>query len=208
MSRSKSSTRWLKEHFKDPFVKAAQQQGFRSRAAYKLLGIQEQDRILRPGMVVVDLGAAPGGWSQVAKDLVGQQGRVIALDILPLEPIASVTFIQGDFTEAEIYDKLRIEVGDVGVDVVLSDMAPNMSGIPDIDQARSLNLAEQAFEFVTLSLKPGGAFVIKLFQGAGFDAFLKELRRSFDSVSIRKPDASRQRSREIYIVAKGYCKVD
>lgn len=203
MARSKSSKRWLAEHFDDVYVKRAQKEGWRSRSAFKLLELQEKYKLIKPGMSVVDLGCAPGGWSQLAASLVGPQGRVIGLDILAMEPLANVTFIEGDFTEAEALQKLETELAGREVDLVLSDMAPNMSGMAATDQARSMYLVELAFEFAKEHLKPNGAFVVKIFQGEGFDAFVRETRNWFDKVLVRKPDASRPRSREVYLLATG-----
>ncbi len=204
MSRSKSSHRWLQEHFKDPYVKRAQQQGYRSRAAYKLLELQQRDKLIKPGMTVVDLGASPGGWTQVVGQLVGEKGRIIALDILPMTPIAGVLFIQGDFREPEINNQLLHEIGSDGVDLVISDMSPNISGVGSVDQPRMIYLAELTLEMAKQVLKPGGTLLLKIFQGTGFDAFLQELRRHFKPVLIRKPDASRSRSAEVYLLAKNY----
>lgn len=203
MARSKSSKRWLAEHFDDVYVKRAQKEGWRSRSAFKLLELHEKYQLIKPGMSVVDLGCAPGGWSQLAASLVGPKGRVIGLDILAMEPLADVTFIEGDFTEAESVEKLEAELAGRGVDLVLSDMAPNMSGMAATDQARSMYLVELAFEFAKDHLKPNGAFVVKIFQGEGFDAFVRETRNWFDKVLVRKPDASRPRSREVYLLAIG-----
>ncbi len=202
--RSKSSRQWLDRHFNDAYVKKAQQVGFRSRAAFKLLEIQEKDRIIRPGMRVVDLGAAPGGWCQVARDLVGEKGQVIALDILPMDPIAGVEIIQGDFREEEPLARLRNLLGGEPVDLVISDMAPNVTGVASVDQPRAMYLCELALDFARECLKPGGGFVIKVFQGAGFDEYLRELRSSFSRVVSRKPDSSRSKSREIYLVAGNF----
>jgi len=204
MKRSKSSHQWLKRHFDDPYVKEAQKAGYRSRAVFKLLEIQEKDRILLPGRVVVDLGAAPGGWSQVAVPLVGKQGVVIALDILPMEPIDDVTFIQGDFTEQAVHESLLTAIDGRKVDLVMSDMAPNISGMKAVDQPRAMYLAELALDFAKSVLKEKGDFVTKLFQGEGSDDYLKELRSCFDKVVIRKPKASRAQSREVYIIAKSF----
>lgn len=202
MARSLSSQRWLHEHFTDPYVQRARQEGWRSRAVYKLAEIQEKDRILRPGQRVVDLGAAPGGWSQYAADIVGPKGGVYALDILPLEPLAGVEFIQGDFSAQAVYERLLACLDGREVDVVLSDMAPNMSGQEAIDQPRAMALAELALDFALAVLGPKGAFLVKLFQGADFDAYLRLLRQRFASVSMRKPGASRTRSREVYALAR------
>lgn len=204
MTKSKSSRRWLDRHFKDEYVKRAQREGYRARAAYKLLEIQEKDRILEPGMRVVDLGAAPGGWAQVAQTIVGDTGLVIGLDLLPIEPLPGVTFIQGDFREQEPLERLRSALGGEPVDLVLSDMAPNVSGMPAVDQPRSIYLCELALEFCREMLKPGGSLLVKVFQGAGFDAYLLELRSAFGQVASRKPRASRPKSREVYLVARGY----
>ncbi|WP_375057747.1 23S rRNA (uridine(2552)-2'-O)-methyltransferase RlmE [Zobellella sp. DQSA1] len=202
--RSASSTRWLKEHFDDKYVQQAQKKGLRSRAVFKLEELQGRDRLLRPGMTVVDLGAAPGGWSQYAVEQVGQQGKVIACDILPMDPIAGVDFLQGDFREEAVLGALLERVGDAKVDTLLSDMAPNMSGTPEVDQPRSMYLVELALDMCRQVLAPQGSFVVKVFQGAGFDEFLLEVRRSFSVVKVRKPDSSRARSREVYIVATGF----
>ncbi|PSJ45906.1 23S rRNA (uridine(2552)-2'-O)-methyltransferase RlmE [Zobellella taiwanensis] len=202
--RSASSTRWLKEHFDDKYVQQAQKKGLRSRAVFKLEELQGRDRLLKPGMTVVDLGAAPGGWSQFATEQVGQQGKVIACDILPMDPIAGVDFLQGDFREEAVLGALLERVGDDKVDVLLSDMAPNMSGTPEVDQPRAMYLVELALDMCRQVLAPKGSFVVKVFQGAGFDEFLAEVRRSFSVVKVRKPDSSRPRSREVYIVATGF----
>lgn len=204
MARSKSSGRWLREHFDDPYVKRAQQEGYRSRAVYKLEEIDRRDRLLRPGMTVVDLGAAPGGWSQYARRAVGEKGRVVALDILPMDSMAGVEILQGDFREQEVLDRLLQTLGDRPVDLVISDMAPNISGVNSVDQARAMYLAELAVDLAKQILKPGGDLLLKVFQGEGFDAILAELRRSFKSIVIRKPKASRPRSREVYALARNY----
>jgi 23S rRNA (uridine2552-2'-O)-methyltransferase len=202
-TRSKSSQRWLKEHFSDPYVKKAQAEGLRSRAAYKLEELVERDRLLKPGMVVVDLGAAPGGWSQWVRQALGDSGRVIALDILEMPSLASVEFLHGDFRENAVLSQLEAMLGGQPVDLVLSDMAPNKSGMEAVDQPRVMHLAELAMEFADGHLKPGGAFLIKLFQGTGFDDYLRELRRRYARVAIRKPAASRKRSPEVYALAQG-----
>ncbi|MDD3447431.1 MAG: 23S rRNA (uridine(2552)-2'-O)-methyltransferase RlmE [Gammaproteobacteria bacterium] len=204
MARSKSSNRWLQEHFNDAYVKRAQQEGYRSRAVFKLLEIQERDKLLRPGMTVVDLGAAPGGWSEAAVRLVGDRGRVVALDILPMDAIAGVEFIQGDFREDEVLDRLIGCVGNRPVDLVMSDMAPNISGTKAVDQPRAMYLAELALDLARRVLAPGGDFLVKVFQGEDFDAYLREVRGSFGKVMIRKPKASRPRSREVYLLARNY----
>lgn len=197
---SKSSKNWLREHFNDPYVKRAQKEGYRSRAAFKLIEIQERDHLIKPGMIVVDLGAAPGGWSQVAAQWVGRKGKIIALDILPMDPIASVEFIEGDFTQPIILDQLLGLLAGQAVDVVLSDMAPNMSGMDVIDQPRAMYLAELALDFAKDVLKPQGALLIKMFQGQGSDQFIKLIRENFTKVLIRKPKSSRSRSNEVYIL--------
>ncbi|KRG59700.1 23S rRNA methyltransferase [Stenotrophomonas koreensis] len=203
MSRSKSSQRWLKEHFSDPFVKKAQAEGMRSRAAYKLEELLERDRLLKPGMVVVDLGAAPGGWSQQVRRQMGDKGRVLALDILEMPPLAGVEFLHGDFRDEQVLATFEGMLGGQGVDLVLSDMAPNKSGVDAVDQPRMMYLAELALEFADNHLKPGGAFLIKLFHGAGFDDYVKQMRRRYDKVVIRKPEASRKRSPEVYALGQG-----
>lgn len=199
---SKSSRRWLREHFSDPYVKQAQQAGLRSRAVFKLQEIQERDKLFKPGMTVIDLGAAPGGWSEYVVKLVGKKGRVIALDILPMEPIDGVEFIQGDFGDDEFFQQFLDRLKGVKVDWVISDIAPNMSGIDSVDQPRSMALAEMAFDFAIDVLQGQGGVLVKLFQGEGFDAFLLSLRHRFKKVVIRKPKASRGRSREVYILAR------
>lgn len=205
MSKSK---RWLKEHFSDPYVKKAQSEGYRSRAAYKLLDIQAKDHLIKPGDIVIDLGAAPGSWSMIARELVGPKGIVIALDLLPMSPIAGVTFIQGDFTEASIFEKLREvvnkETNNSLVDLVISDMAPNISGEKSIDQPRSLYLAELAWDCAKQLLKRNGNFLVKIFQGPGIDEMVAELRRCFKSVKLRKPKSSRSRSSEVYLLGIGF----
>lgn len=204
MARSKSSHKWLKEHFNDRYVKESRKDGYRSRASYKLLELDRKDRLFRPAMTVVDLGAAPGGWSQVAARAVGEKGRVLASDILAMDAMENVEFIQGDFTDKVVLDRLLESLGEKQADLVISDMAPNMSGISDIDQPKAIYLVELALEMARDVLAPGGVFVSKVFQGEGFDELLKSCRASFQKVSIRKPDASRARSRESYIVAKGF----
>ena len=202
-TRSKSSQRWLKEHFADPYVKKAQAEGLRSRAAYKLEELIERDRLLKPGMVVVDLGAAPGGWSQFVRKALGDSGRVVAMDILEMPSLAGVEFLHGDFREDAVLSQLETLLDGQRVDLVLSDMAPNMSGVDVVDQARAMHLAELAMEFADNHLRPGGAFLIKLFQGVGFDDYVRELRRRYEKVAIRKPAASRKRSPEVYALAQG-----
>jgi len=202
MTKSKNRD-WIKQHIKDPYVKQSQKDGFRSRASYKLLEIVEKERMIRPGMTVVDLGSAPGGWSQVASRLVGHEGRVHALDILPMDPIAGVDFIQGDFTEQDITDDLLLLIGNRPVDLVISDMAPNLTGAKAVDQPAMMYLAELAIDLTTQVLKPDGVFISKVFQGEGFDQFVRHVRTLFNSVSMKKPEASRAKSREVYLVAKG-----
>ena len=204
MARSKSSARWLREHFSDEYVRRAQAEGYRSRSVYKLLEIQEKDRLLRPGVTAVDLGAAPGGWSQLAARLVGPQGVVIALDVLPLEPLAGVEFVQGDFRETAVLERLLNALNNRPVDLVISDMAPNTTGIKAVDQPRGMYLAELALDFARRCLRPGGDLLVKIFQGEGVDPFLKELRAAFAAVSPRKPRASRARSAEQYALARNY----
>jgi 23S rRNA (uridine2552-2'-O)-methyltransferase len=204
VKKSKSSRRWLDRHFKDEFVTKAQREGYRSRAVYKLLEIQERDRVLKPGQVVVDLGAAPGGWSQVAQKSAGRKGAVIALDILPMEPIEGVEFIQGDFREEQVLGQLRNLLDGRRVDLVISDMAPNVSGMAAVDQPRAMYLCELALDFAKEVLKPGGGLVVKVFQGEGFDQYVRDLRAVFDKVVTRKPKASRPRSREVYLVAGNF----
>lgn len=203
MARSKSSARWLKEHFGDEYVKRAQAEGLRSRAAFKLDELLDRDRLLKPGMVVVDLGAAPGGWSQLVRQRLGESGRVFALDILPMQGIGDVEFLQGDFREEAVFDGLMARLEGNRVDLVLSDMAPNISGIEMADQARAMHLAELAQDFAYKCLKPGGSLLVKLFQGRGFDEYVRGLRAGFARVTLRKPKASRARSREVYALATG-----
>ena len=204
MARTKSSSRWLKEHFDDPYVKRAQKEGYRSRAVYKLQELNERDRFLKPGLSVVDLGAAPGGWSQYAAKILGDTGRIVAMDILPMEPIKGVQMLQGDFREQEVLDQLLTLVGAEKVDLILCDMAPNMSGTDVIDHPRAMYMAELAIEFTHRVLRPEGDLVMKLFQGSGVDEFMKALRTSFTKVVFRKPKASRARSPELYVLARGY----
>ena len=204
MARSKTSLGWLKRHVNDPYVKQAQKDGYRSRASYKLLEVQEKYKLIRPGMSVVDLGAAPGGWSQVTSRLIGGQGRLIASDILEMDSIPDVTFIQGDFTEDEVLARILEAVGNSQVDLVISDMAPNMSGTPEVDMPKAMFLCELALDLAERILKPGGNFVIKIFQGEGFDVYLKDARKKFDKIQMIKPDSSRGSSREQYMLAWGY----
>lgn len=200
--RSASSGRWIAEHENDPYVQEARKKGLRSRAAFKLLEIQQRDGILGAGKLVVDLGAAPGGWSQVARPLLGSAGRLIALDILPMTPLTDVEVILGDFRDSEVLGTLEGKIGKASVDLVLSDMAPNVSGIPVADQAGQIHLCELALDFATTWLKPSGDLLVKVFQGDGFDTLLKSVRAQFVSVSVRKPKASRARSREVYLLAR------
>ncbi|TDR39438.1 23S rRNA Um-2552 2'-O-methyltransferase [Tahibacter aquaticus] len=202
-SRSKSSQRWLQEHFKDPYVKKAQAEGYRSRAVFKLDELLERDDLLKPGMTVVDLGAAPGGWSQLVNEKLKGRGRIVALDILPMQGISGVDFICGDFREEAVLAQLEAQLNGAQVDLVLSDMAPNMSGVDLVDQTRAMHLSELALDFSGRWLKPGGDFLIKLFQGIGFDEYVRNLRTAFTRVSIRKPKASRARSNEVYALARG-----
>jgi 23S rRNA (uridine2552-2'-O)-methyltransferase len=204
MARSKSSQQWLQEHVNDPYVKQAQRDGYRSRASYKLIQLHDKDKLIRPGMLVVDLGSAPGGWSQVAGRLVGEKGRVVATDILPMDALKNVEFVQGDFTEEAVLNEVLRLLGGHKADLILSDIAPNISGVDSADQASSMYLVELALDFARQALKPQGDFVAKVFQGAGSDAYLKDVRTSFDKVLVRKPAASRSRSREVYLVAKGF----
>jgi 23S rRNA (uridine2552-2'-O)-methyltransferase len=204
MARTKSTSRWLHDHINDPYVKKAQQDGYRARAAYKLLELNETCRLIKPGACVLDLGSSPGSWSQIAARLVGHQGRVLATDILPMDPIAGVHFIQGDFTEESVLQALLADLAGQSVDLVISDMAPNLSGIDAVDQSASVYLVELALDLATRVLKPRGDFVAKVFQGEGFDDYVQTVRQHFDKVLIKKPAASRPRSREVYLVAKGF----
>lgn len=204
MARSKSSNQWMQEHFDDEYVKLAQQQGYRSRAVFKLKEIQEKDLIIKPGMNIVDLGAAPGGWSQFARQLLSKNDKLIALDILPMDPLEGVDFIQGDFREETVIEQLYQTLQGAPVNLVLSDMAPNMSGNKEMDQPRAMYLAELALDTAKTVLIKNGIFVVKLFQGSGFEDFHKEVQQLFTKVVIRKPKASRPRSNEVYILAKGF----
>ncbi|WP_420592067.1 23S rRNA (uridine(2552)-2'-O)-methyltransferase RlmE [Bacterioplanoides sp.] len=203
-TRSKTSANWLKEHVDDMYVQMAQQDGYRTRASYKLLELDEKDGLLKPGSTVLDLGSAPGGWSQVVANKLDGSGVVIASDILPMDNIADVTFIQGDFTEDAVFEEIMTAIDDRPVDLVISDMAPNMSGMASIDQPGAMYLVELALDMARQTLKPNGNFVAKVFQGEGFDEYLADVRQSFSKVLIRKPKASRARSREVYIVGKGF----
>jgi 23S rRNA (uridine2552-2'-O)-methyltransferase len=200
MKPSKTSKQWMREHINDPYVQMAQKDGYRSRAAYKLLEIDERDHLVKPGMVVVDLGATPGGWSQVVANKIGDKGKVIALDLLPLAPLARVEFILGDFREDNVLAQLEEKLQGKQIGLVISDMAPNISGIDSVDQARSMHLAELALEFAAQHLKPGGAFLVKVFQGTGFEEYVKLMRSHFKKVVNRKPKASRDRSSEVYML--------
>lgn len=202
MKRTKTSKAWMQQHVNDPYVQQAKHLGYRARSAFKLTEIDAKDHLLKPGMLVVDLGATPGGWSQIAAQKVGERGRVIALDLVEMVGLPGVTFIQGDFTEAETLSTLLEALAGQRVDLVISDMAPNISGIVLADQARGFYLAELALDFAVNHLKPGGGFVVKVFQGGDFDAYLKNLRARFKQVSIRKPEASRSKSSEVYLVGK------
>ena len=204
MGRSKSSDRWLREHHQDPYVNRSREEGYRSRASYKLIEIDRKDGLFRRGQTVVDLGAAPGGWSQVAAERVGESGTVLASDILPMDPIPDVTFVQGDFTEQAVLDELLGKLDGRPVDLVISDMAPNMSGVAAIDIPSAMHLVELGLEMANEVLRPGGAFVTKVFQGEGFDDLLRTMKRDFQRVASRKPDASRGRSREQYQVCTGF----
>ncbi len=194
----------MKEHFDDTYVKKSQQDGYRSRASYKLIEINDKDKLFRPAMKVVDLGAAPGGWSQVAAKLVGDKGTIVASDILEMSPLAGVTFVQGDFTEQDVYEAILAEMGDEKADLVISDMAPNMSGNSSSDQPQAMYLVELALDMAAQVLRPGGNFLVKVFQGEGFEEYLKAMRAQFSSVITRKPDASRARSREVYLLGRQY----
>ncbi len=204
MARSKSSADWLREHVDDIYVHKAQQDGYRTRASYKLIELDEKDQLIKPGMTVIDLGSAPGGWSQVVARKLDGSGVMIASDILPMDQIADVNFIQGDFTEESVFEELMGIVNGRPVDLVISDMAPNMSGVASIDQPGSMYLVELALDMARQVLKPNGQFVAKVFQGEGFDEYIRDVRESFSKVLIRKPKASRARSREVYVVGKGF----
>jgi 23S rRNA (uridine2552-2'-O)-methyltransferase len=204
VSRSKSSGRWLKEHFDDQYVKKSKENGYRSRASFKLIEINEKDKLIKPGMTVIDLGAAPGGWSQIAAELVGDNGRVVASDILEMSPLAGVEFIQGDFTEEAVLNQILNVMDGELADVVISDMAPNMSGNNAVDQPAAMYLVELALDMAREVLKPNGSFVAKVFQGEGFDQYMADVRTHFKKVVTRKPDSSRARSREVYIIGVGF----
>ena len=194
----------MDEHFNDHYVMKAKEEGYRSRACYKLMELDDKDKLIKPGMTVVDLGSAPGGWSQVAAKRVGDHGLVVASDILPMDGIAGVTFLQGDFTEEAVFDELMTIIGNRPVDLVISDMAPNMSGMSAVDQPSAMYLVELALDMAKQVLKPGGNYAAKVFHGEGFDEYLKDMRQSFQKVVTRKPESSRARSREVYLVGKGF----
>jgi len=204
MARSKSSSRWMQEHFEDEYVKMAQIQGYRSRAVFKLKEIQEKDNLIKPGMNIIDLGAAPGGWSQLARELMGKKDKLIALDILPMESIDGVDFIQGDFREEDVLNRLYEILDQAPVSLVMSDMAPNMSGNKAVDQPRAVYLAELALDTAKAVLSKNGSFLVKLFHGEGFETYYQDVQSHFTKVIIRKPKASRPRSNEVYILAKGF----
>ncbi|WP_223670631.1 23S rRNA (uridine(2552)-2'-O)-methyltransferase RlmE [Kangiella shandongensis] len=204
MSRTKSSQRWMKEHFDDPYVKRSQKEGYRSRAVYKLEELDKKYKLIKPGCTIVDLGAAPGGWSQYAAYKVGDRGAIFALDILAMDPLPDVSFIQGDFREESVLNQLMEAIGEQKATLVLSDMAPNMSGMDAIDQPKAMYLAELALELARDVLSQGGSYVVKVFQGEGFDDYIRQCRESFSKVMIRKPDASRARSREVYVIGQGF----
>lgn len=203
MKKNKTSRAWVHDHLNDPYVQRAQQDGYRARAAYKLIEVDERDRLLKSGAVVVDLGSTPGSWCQVAVKRCGAKGKVFALDILPMEPVAGVDFLHGDFTEDAVLEDLESRLEGAKVDVVLSDMAPNLSGVTSVDQARSIHLCELALDFAVRHLKPGGQFLVKVFQGEGFMEYRKQMEVAFASVQVRKPKASRDRSAEVYLLGKG-----
>jgi 23S rRNA (uridine2552-2'-O)-methyltransferase len=202
MKRTRTSKAWMREHINDTYVQLARKEGWRSRAAFKLMEMDDKDKLLRRGEVVVDLGATPGGWSQVAAKRVGESGKVLALDLLEMEPIHGVDFIQGDFREDDVLAKLEDKLADRLVGLVMSDMAPNMSGVPLVDQARIMYLAELGLEFCKAHLKPDGAFLVKVFQGTDYETFLRAMREVFKTVVVRKPDASRDRSAELYLLGR------
>jgi 23S rRNA (uridine2552-2'-O)-methyltransferase len=203
-NRSASSKRWLQEHVNDKYVKEANKRGLRSRAFFKIEELNKKDGLMKIGNTVVDLGAAPGGWSQYAVEALGDEGTIVACDILPMDPIAGVDFLRGDFREEAVLNALLDRIDGKNVDLVMSDMAPNMSGNDTVDQAQSMYLVELALDMCHQVLKPNGNFVVKVFQGEGFDAFMKDVRAAFKAVKVRKPESSRARSREVYLVATGY----
>ncbi len=204
MAKSKSSKGWLKEHFDDEYVRRSQQDGYRSRAIYKLIEIDQKDHLVKPGMTIIDLGAAPGGWSEYCVKKMGAKGTMVALDILPMEPIDGVTFIEGDFREDAVFDELMKVMDNNRADLVISDMAPNITGMGSVDMPRAYYLCELALDLARQVLNPGGSFLVKLFQGEGFESYSKELKGSFSKVVMRKPKASRARSREVYALASGF----
>ena len=204
MPRTKSSKRWLKEHFSDQYVKQSQADGYRSRASYKLIEIDDKYRLLKPGYRMLDLGCAPGGWTQVAAERVGSNGFILASDILPMDALPDVTFIQGDFSADQVFDRLLHQIGEDGLDLVLSDMAPNLSGVKNIDQPRSMLLVELAFDIACRTLRPGGSFLTKVFHGEGFDQFVRDSRSAFGRITTVKPSASRSRSRETYLLGRDF----
>ncbi|MEP0176739.1 MAG: 23S rRNA (uridine(2552)-2'-O)-methyltransferase RlmE [Paraglaciecola sp.] len=204
MAQSASSKKWMDEHVSDPYVKKAQADGYRSRASYKLIEINNKDKLFKSGDLVMDLGAAPGGWSQVIAPVIGDSGQLIASDILPMDSIIGAHFIQGDFTEESVYNEILEALDNKKVDVVVSDMAPNLSGVKTTDQYSSIYLVELALDMARNVLKPNGSFCAKVFQGVGYEAYVKDVRTSFNKVVIRKPEASRPRSREVYVVGKGF----
>lgn len=204
MARSKSSNQWMAEHVSDHYVKQAKIDGYRARAAYKLIELNDKDKLIRPGNLVVDLGSAPGSWSQIAGRLVGHKGRVVASDILPMDSLENVEFVQGDFTENDVFERIMALIGDDKADSVISDMAPNISGVASADQASSMYLVELALDMAQQVLKPKGDFVAKVFHGEGYDDYIKAARQLFNKVVIRKPAASRARSREVYVVGKEF----
>ena len=204
MPRTKSSKRWLKEHFSDQYVKQSQADGYRSRASYKLIEIDDKYRLLKPGCRLLDLGCAPGGWTQVAAERVGSNGFILASDILPMDALPEVTFIQGDFSADQVFDRLLHQIGEDGLDLVLSDMAPNLSGVKNIDQPRSMLLVELAFDIACRTLRPGGSFLTKVFHGEGFDQFVRDSRSAFGRITTVKPSASRSRSRETYLLGRDF----
>ncbi len=203
MKRSKTSKGWMQEHVNDEYVKRAQRDGYRARAAYKLIEIDDRDHLIKPGMTIVDLGSAPGSWSQVAVQRLRGQGKVIALDLLEMQPVAGVQFIQGDFREQVVLDQLEAALNGMPVDLVIADMAPNISGISDVDQANAMYLTELALDFSYKWLKPGGQFLVKVFNGSGFEEIVRNMRQGFDKVATRKPKASRDRSSEVYLLGSG-----
>jgi 23S rRNA (uridine2552-2'-O)-methyltransferase len=204
MGRTKSSHRWMQEHVNDPYVQKARKEGYRSRSSYKLMELSEKDRLIRPGMLILDLGSAPGGWSQVAGKMVGEKGRVLATDILPMEPVKNVDFIQGDFTDEAVFNQILEALNGRKPDLIISDIAPNITGIESADQGTSIYLVELSLDMVRRVLKPKGNFVCKIFKGTGSYAFIKNVRTSFEKVTVRKPKASRPRSREVYLVGTGF----